>query len=71
MISESFLRRLMERLCPHRFSWPHNGGPGKDYQVCLLCGSAYEYDCTNMQRTGRLMALVNGEYEPTAGQQSV
>jgi len=28
---------------------------GRDYQVCLLCGTAYEYDWTTMRRTGRVV----------------
>jgi hypothetical protein len=43
--------RLIEKLCPHRFSWPHSGAHGQDYQVCLICGSAYEYDWITMRRT--------------------
>jgi hypothetical protein len=49
-----FLKRLIGRLCPHRFSWPHSGVHGQDYQVCLICGTAFGYDWTNMRRTGRL-----------------
>jgi hypothetical protein len=66
MGSPSFWRRLLEKLCPHRFSWPHTGGHGQDYQVCLICGSVYEYDCINMRRTGRLLAMA-GEHEAAAG----
>jgi hypothetical protein len=53
------LRQIVQYLCPHRFSWPHSGAHGQDYQVCLLCGTAYEYDWTTMRRTGRL-ALPTG-----------
>jgi hypothetical protein len=49
------LGRILRWLCPHRFSWPHSGAQGQDYQVCLLCGTAFEYDTTNMRRTGRLV----------------
>jgi hypothetical protein len=49
-----FLKRLLARLCPHRFSWPHSGLHGQDYQVCLICGTVFGYDWTNMKRTGRL-----------------
>ena len=66
-----FWRRLVEKLCPHRFSWPHSDSRGQDYQVCLICGSVYEYDCINMRRTGRLLALVNGEYEVAGGKAGV
>lgn len=50
-----FFKQLFEKLCPHRFSWPHSAH-GRDYQVCLICGAAYEYDLMTMRRTGRLMA---------------
>ena len=50
------LRRLLQMCCQHRFSWPHTGSHGKDYQVCLVCGVAYEYDLTTMRRTGRLVS---------------
>ena len=49
-----FLKRVFAKLCPHRFSWPHSGLHGQDYQVCLICGTVFGYDWTNMRRTGRL-----------------
>lgn len=52
-----FLTRLLELFCHHEFSWPHTGAKGQDYQVCLNCGAAYEFDCATMQRTGRLAAI--------------
>jgi len=51
------LTRFLEMLCRHEFSWPHTGPQGQDYQVCLLCGAAYEFDCTTMTRTGRLASV--------------
>lgn len=54
-MSAQFLKRLFSRLCPHRFSWPHSGLHGQDYQVCLICGTAFAYDWTNMRRTGRIV----------------
>jgi len=48
-------KQILRRLCPHRFSWPHSGIHGQDYQVCLLCGTAFEYDWTSMRRTGRVV----------------
>jgi hypothetical protein len=54
-MSAQFLKRLIGKLCPHRFSWPHSGVHGQDYQVCLICGTAYEYDWITMRRTGRLV----------------
>jgi hypothetical protein len=49
------LARLSEWFCRHQFSWPHTGAQGQDYQVCLVCGAAYGFDCTTMRRTGRLL----------------
>ena len=71
MVPSSLLRKLLEKLCPHSFSWPHTGGHGHDYQVCLICGSVYEYDCVEMRRTGRLLAQVNGEYAVVPGGKAV
>lgn len=48
-------KRILQKCCRHRFSWPHNGVHGQDYQVCLICGAAYEFDCSTMTRTGRLV----------------
>ena len=53
-MSAQFLTRLFEKLCPHRFSWPHSGSHGQDYQVCLICGTAFGYDWSTMRRTGPL-----------------
>ena len=50
------LARLSEMFCRHQFSWPHTGAHGQDYQVCLVCGTAYGFDCRTMRRTGRLPA---------------
>jgi hypothetical protein len=63
-----FLKKLIDRLCPHRFSWPHSGAHGQDYQVCLICGTAYEYDMVNMRRTGRLIAAADGKVESSPKQ---
>lgn len=52
-MAQTLLRFLLDKLCPHRFSWPHNLH-GRDYQICLICGTAYEYDCSAMRRTRRL-----------------
>lgn len=61
--------RLIEKLCPHRFSWPHSGAHGQDYQVCLICGTAYEYDWITMRRTRRLEELSEGSSAPLSGKQ--
>lgn len=47
---------LLRQGCMHRFSWPRTDDKGRDYQICLSCGKAYEYDWTMMRRTGRLLA---------------
>jgi hypothetical protein len=62
--------RIIEKLCPHRFSWPHSGAHGQDYQVCLICGSAYEYDLVTMRRTGRLIDPDELQGKPPAHHQS-
>ena len=58
-MSAPLFSRLIEKLCPHRFSWPHSGAHGQDYQVCLICGTAYEYDWITMRRTRRLEDLTD------------
>jgi hypothetical protein len=50
-----FLQRLLSRFCSHRFTWPRLDGNGQHYQICLLCGTAYEYDWQTMRRTSRLL----------------
>ncbi len=57
--------RLSEMFCRHQFSWPHTGAHGQDYQVCLVCGAAYGFDCRTMRRTGRLPAIVAGGSAPS------
>ena len=56
--------RLSAMFCRHQFSWPHSGAQGQDYQVCLVCGAAYGFDCTTMRRTGRLAVAVTGGARP-------
>ena len=51
---------FLQTLCPHRFSWPHSAH-GQDYQVCVLCGTAYEYDWVTMRRVRRLAAPLDGQ----------
>jgi hypothetical protein len=50
-------KHLFGRGCSHRFAWPRVDDDGRHYQICLLCGTAYEYDWTTMCRTDRLMAV--------------
>lgn len=68
-MSGQFFTRLFGKLCPHRFSWPHSGVHGRDYQVCLICGAIYEYDWTTMRRTGPLAAPNQTRKESMAGKQ--
>jgi hypothetical protein len=37
------LNRLFGRGCSHRFTWPRIDADGRHYQICPLCGTAYEY----------------------------
>lgn len=53
----SLWKELLKRSCAHRFAWPRIDDDGRHYQICLLCGSAYEYDWTTMSRTNRLLAV--------------
>jgi hypothetical protein len=53
-----FLQLLLRQGCTHRFSWPRIGENGRHYQVCLACGTAYEYDWEMMRRTNRLLVAV-------------
>jgi hypothetical protein len=64
------LKRLLQKCCFHQFSWPHTGVHGRDYQVCLICGAAYEFDCATMRRTGRLISPADVEPKPLPGTQA-
>jgi|HubBroStandDraft_2_1064218.scaffolds.fasta_scaffold200745_2 hypothetical protein len=67
-MSAPLFTRLLEKLCPHQFSWPHSGGKGQDYQVCLICGTAFAYDWSTMRRTGLLpMPVVGSDLTPEHG----
>lgn len=52
----TILKRFFGGGCSHRFTWPRIDAVGRHYQICLLCGTAYEYDWSIMRRTGRLLA---------------
>jgi hypothetical protein len=54
-MTAQLFKRFLQKCCRHRFSWPHTGVHGQDYQVCLICGAAYEFDCSTMSRTGRMV----------------
>ena len=62
-MSMQFFQQLLGRFCPHRFSWPHSGAHGRDYQVCLICGAKYEYDWNTMKRTRQLRPEQGGDIE--------
>lgn len=62
-MASSWFERFLEQFCSHRFSWPHTGVDGQDYQVCLVCGVAYEFDCTTMRRTRRLAVPPDTRYQ--------
>jgi hypothetical protein len=53
----NFLERLLARGCAHDFSWPRIDDDGRHYQICLMCGTAYEYDWRMMRRTDRMLPL--------------
>lgn len=57
----SFLKRVFGRGCSHHFSWPRLGDNGRHYQVCIICGVAYEYDWEGMRRTHRLL-VTDGQH---------
>jgi hypothetical protein len=50
-----FLELLLRQGCTHRFAWPRIDDNGRHYQICLACGTAYEYDWGTMRRTSRLL----------------
>ena len=52
----SILKQLLNRGCTHRFAWPRVDATGQHYQICLSCGTAYEYDWKKMQRSTKLLA---------------
>ncbi|HLV85401.1 MAG TPA: hypothetical protein VKV39_00385 [Candidatus Sulfotelmatobacter sp.] len=52
-----FLENLLRQSCSHRFGWPRVDGCGRHYQICLDCGTAYEYNWDDMRQTGRLHPL--------------
>jgi hypothetical protein len=56
-----FLQQFLRECCPHRFSWPRLTDNDQHYQVCLICGTAYQYDWKTMQRTDRLL-MTNGQH---------
>lgn len=61
----NFLKQLLQQACPHRFSWVRTDNQGRHYQICLACGTAYEYDWMTMRQTGRLLAAVVHDGMPT------
>jgi hypothetical protein len=50
-----FFKMFLQRTCTHRFSWPRIDHNGRHYQICLACGTAFEYDWGLMRRTGRVL----------------
>lgn len=59
-MSSGFLKQFLQKFCRHEFSWPHSGAHGQDYQVCVICGTIYEYDWVSMRRTRRLASVPDG-----------
>lgn len=62
-----FLSHLFGTGCTHRFSWPRIDDDGHHYQICLACGTAYEYDWRKMRQTGRLLTTVAHQGTRAAG----
>jgi hypothetical protein len=60
----NFFEQLLRQGCTHRFSWPRIDGDGHHYQICLACGTAYEYDWSLMRRTDRLLAAAVQHAQP-------
>jgi hypothetical protein len=59
------LMRFLEIFCRHEFSWPHVGIDGHDYQICVICGTVYEFDCATMRRTRRLPGAPSASQRPS------
>lgn len=53
--------QLFGQGCRHRLSWPRVTDNGRHYQICLACGTVYEYDWKAMRRTGRVLAALTGK----------
>jgi len=51
----NFWKRVFGQGCSHRFTRPRIDAAGRHYQICPLCGTAYEYDWTLMTRTERVL----------------
>jgi len=56
----TFLYGILKRACSHRFGWPRLDAAGRHYQICLLCGTAFEYDWKLMRRTRRVLVIPPG-----------
>jgi len=44
-----------------------HGQAYQSYQVCLICGAVYAYDCSTMRRTGRLVAPIESHADLETG----
>ncbi len=64
------LKRLLQQTCLHRFAWPRTDAFGRNYQICLDCGTAYEYDWDGMRQKGRLKPLPSLAAAENASQKS-
>lgn len=60
----NFLKKLLGQGCKHKFTWPRLDSDGRYYQICIGCGTAYEYDWKMMRRTDHL--LVPGAHRSDA-----
>ena len=47
--------------CGHPFSWPRRDENGDYYQLCVSCGTKYQYDWTHMRRIAPVEDLPKAE----------
>jgi hypothetical protein len=52
-MSGELLNRLLFS-CHHQFSWPRRTDNGDYYQLCVHCGTKYQYDWARMKRVARI-----------------
>ena len=59
--------RFLQELYPHRFYWPRSVH-GRDYQVCVICGTAYDYHWITLHRVRRVNHTLIGEMPGSRGE---
>ena len=66
--------KLLSRIiwaCPHQFTWPRREESGAYYQLCVNCGSKYEYDWKKMRRIARVEESTPSTTRPSHRQPKV